>query len=180
MFALIREGEVVKYPYTLTDARRDNPDKCVPVVLTDENMAALGAVRVFSTPEPSFNPEVERVVELLPSFNGDRLEQRWAIVPLTGEELSHRQAQRLQELKAAREIEVANIKVTTQSGKTFDGDEKSQDRMSRAINSLNPGETTLWILADNTPDPNVSREELQEALRLAGAAHTAIWVRPYQ
>lgn len=85
---------------------------------------------------------------------------------------------RIQEGKALRQAEVDTIVVTTTSGKAFDGDEQSQDRMSRAINALNPTETTTWVLSDNTP-ALVSREELQEALRLAGAAQTAIWVKPY-
>jgi hypothetical protein len=59
-------------------------------------------------------------------------------------------------------------------GMMFDGDEESQSRMSRAIVSLNPGEVTLWKLADNTA-ANVTREQLQAALRAAGAAQTALW-----
>ena len=89
------------------------------------------------------------------------------------------ETQRVQTAKALRQAEVDAIVITTISGKAFDGDEQSQDRMSRAINALNPLETTLWVLSDNTP-AMISREELQEALRLAGAAQTAIWVRPYE
>lgn len=95
------------------------------------------------------------------------------------DEIANRAAVAMVRAKIARQVEVDAITVTTQSGKVFDGDEVSQGRMARTIIALNPGETTLWILADNTPDPNVTREELQEALRLAGEAQTAIWVRPY-
>ena len=89
------------------------------------------------------------------------------------------ETRRVQTAKALRQAEVDAIVITTISGKAFDGDEQSQDRMSRAINALNPLETTLWVLSDNTP-AMISREELQEALRLAGAAQTAIWVKPYE
>lgn len=85
---------------------------------------------------------------------------------------------KLEEAKALRQVEVDAIVVTTASGKAFDGDEVSQDRMSRAINALNPQETTVWVLTGSIPT-QVTREELQEALRLAGAAQTAIWVKPY-
>ncbi len=87
--------------------------------------------------------------------------------------------QLLAEAKAARASAVAAIKVTTSGGKVFDGDEESQTRMSRAIAALNPLESTAWVLADNTI-AQVSREEFQEALRLAGEAQTAIWVGVYQ
>lgn len=83
------------------------------------------------------------------------------------------------EAKVERTAAVEQITVTTATGKTFDGDEISQGRMGRAIIALEPLEKTLWILADNTPDPAVTREELREALRLAGAAQTAIWAIPY-
>lgn len=82
--------------------------------------------------------------------------------------------------KKAREATVAAIKVTTQAGNTFDGDETSQNRMARAIIALNaqpqdPAPTVTWVLADNTPI-QVTAAELTEALALAGAAQAAIWV----
>ena len=82
--------------------------------------------------------------------------------------------------KAARAAEVAAIKVTTQSGKTFDGDEVSQDRMVRAIVGLQAiGQTQiLWVLASNVPTV-VTVAELVEALALAGAAQAAVWSKPY-
>ena len=92
---------------------------------------------------------------------------------------SYVETQRVQAAKTLRQAEVNAIVITTASGKDFDGDEQSQDRMSRAINALNALENTLWVLSDNTPTM-VSREELQEALRLAGAAQTSIWVKPYE
>ena len=81
------------------------------------------------------------------------------------------------EWKASRADAVANIKVTTQAGNTFDGDEVSQSRMSRAIIALGttPGGTVNWILADNTV-VDVTAVELTEALALSGAAQAAIWV----
>lgn len=81
--------------------------------------------------------------------------------------------------KSARALAVAAITVTTASGKTFDGDEASQDRMARAILALQAAgaTSTLWVLADNTPT-TVTAAELGAALALAGAAQSAIWVIP--
>ena len=70
---------------------------------------------------------------------------------------------------------VSEIKVTTQAGNTFDGDETSQNRMARAIVAMTETDTIGWVLADNSLI-TVTREELQEALRLAGLAMTEIWV----
>jgi len=81
------------------------------------------------------------------------------------------------DLKMVRQSEVEAIKVTTQSGKTFDGDEISQDRMARGILGLQAAgaESVTWVLADNTPI-QVTATELGEALALAGAAQAAVWV----
>ena len=85
---------------------------------------------------------------------------------------------RMQEAKAKRQAEIDAIIVTTAAGNSFDGDEASQTRMTRAIMSLQPGETMPWVLAENVA-ADVSKEELQEALRLAGTVQTEIWLRPY-
>lgn len=87
------------------------------------------------------------------------------------------------ELKAQRDAAVAAIVVTTTAGNTFDGDETSQDRMSRAVVALSnsnpgaapPGPTVNWVLADNTVI-QATKDELAEALILAGGAQAAIWV----
>lgn len=63
-------------------------------------------------------------------------------------------------------------------GMKFDGDETSQDRMARSIVALNEGETVQWVLADNTI-AQITKEQLRQALRLAGEAQTAIWANPY-
>ena len=87
------------------------------------------------------------------------------------------EAQLREEWKAIREASVAAIKVTTQSGRTFDGDEISQGRMARAVTGMDDMDTVIWVLADNTPIM-ATKAELKEALKLAGAAQAAIWVAP--
>ena len=61
-------------------------------------------------------------------------------------------------------------------GMEFDGDEESQTRMSRAITGLEPGETQLWKLTDNSI-VYPTREQLKAALRLAGEQQTLLWAQ---
>jgi hypothetical protein len=77
--------------------------------------------------------------------------------------------------KTARQALVDNIQVTV-AGKTFDGDEVAQTRMSRAIIGMQAlGVPTFpWTLADNSIVP-VTLAELIEALCLAGQAQSAVW-----
>ena len=83
-----------------------------------------------------------------------------------------------EEWKAQRAALVDAIKVTTQAGNTFDGDEIRQGRMARAIIALDAspaGTTVNWVLADNSVI-QATAAELTEALALAGGAQAAIWV----
>lgn len=86
------------------------------------------------------------------------------------EMLSHQRSQR----KEQRKQNINNITVTTLSGNTFDGDETSQTRMTRAILMMDDIETIAWTLANNTVT-NVTKAELREALRLAGQRQTELW-----
>lgn len=84
--------------------------------------------------------------------------------------------------KARRAEAVRAIKVTTASGRVFDGDEISQARMARAILGLQEageGATVTWVLADNTPVA-VTAAELSEALHLAGAEQARLWVASHE
>lgn len=63
-------------------------------------------------------------------------------------------------------------------GMVFDGDEESQTRMARAILSLEPGEKMeIWVLADNSI-VQPTREQLQQAMKLAGSRQSTIWTMP--
>ena len=82
-----------------------------------------------------------------------------------------------EEAKAARAAAVEAITVTTAAGNTFDGDETSQTRMSRAVLVLSTGaaESVPWVLSDNTVI-QADAAELTEALALAGAEQARLWV----
>lgn len=129
-----------------------------------------------------FSPvgQIERLVALA-SVDATAIESMIAPVPPPPAKTPEQLAEEARnEAKKNRAEYVAGIKVTTQSGRTFDGDETSQNRMTRAIIGLNaqpqdPVPTITWVLADNTP-VQVTAAELTEALALAGAAQAAVWV----
>lgn len=98
----------------------------------------------------------------------------------TAEELA---TEELAQAKAERANAVSKITVTVDD-MVFDGDEISQERMSRTITAaVATGEDmsaiTTWVLADNTV-AQVSIKQLAKALRLAGEKQTELWTVPYQ
>ena len=87
-------------------------------------------------------------------------------------------AQALEQAKAERADAVAALTVEV-DGMVFDGDEKAQERMARAVlmaESLD--EETEWVLADSTVVV-VTASQLRRACRAAGKAQTTLWVKPY-
>lgn len=69
--------------------------------------------------------------------------------------------------------------MTTSAGNVFDGHEEAQNRMGRAVTSMEDADQLPWVLADNTV-VLVSKAEIREALRLAGSEMARIWVSVYE
>ena len=119
-------------------------------------------------------------IEEIEQKNGHRRFQVVAIPSPTPEE----QQQALMEQKKALRAEAVSKITVEVDGMEFDGDEKAQDRMARAItmfqaNNLPADYQTDWVLADNTI-AKVTVTQLSQALLLAGQEQTALWTVPYQ
>lgn len=82
----------------------------------------------------------------------------------------------LNRLNSERANEVGAITVTIADGTVLNGDEVAQGRLARAVSSLTAEETTTWIDVDGLPH-TLTQVQLKEALKLAGEAQTAIWVK---
>jgi hypothetical protein len=160
---------VLKYPYTFSDLRADNPNTSFPDSPSKENFTDFGASVVIETQKPEATP-THFVIEDTPKRIEGQWLQQWNLVP-------HSQEYLREQWKAQRAAMVEAIKVTTQSGNEFDGDEISQGRMARAVSSMEDTDTVIWVLANNTPIM-ATRAELKEALKMAGSAQAAIWVAP--
>lgn len=158
-----------------------------------------GYVWVFPAPQPAYDPITQAVRETTPVLTDKgHWEQTWEVVPrfteyTDAEGVTHTVAEQeaaaiaadaeakalaaREAAKAARQTAVDNIRVTTAAGNTFDGDETSQTRMSRAILVLSTGAAASvpWVLADNSVI-QADIAELTEALALAGAEQARLWV----
>ena len=70
---------------------------------------------------------------------------------------------------------VSEIEVTYQ-GIIYQGDETSQDRMSRAINGLPDNTATIYWKAKDNSSQELTRLDLKEILFLAVQKQTLIWL----
>lgn len=135
-----------------------------------------GSGTPYWLPGDAWNTPARYMTELGPLPEGAMLEAP----AKTAEELA---TEELAQAKAERADAVSKITVTV-DGMVFDGDEISQERMSRTITAaMATGEDvsaiTTWVLADNTV-AQVSIKQLAKALRLAGEKQTELWTVPYQ
>lgn len=187
----------LQYPLTERDIREANPNTS----FTDVFVPPEDYEWVFPTPQPAYDKLSQIVILGTPALTHlGSYEETWEIKPrfydyTDDQNILHTAQEQLDaeiardteetnlrlrnQAKILREIEVGNIKVTTSSGKVYDGDETSQTRMARAIIAMQATNTlsTPWVLADNTPT-TATVEELVEALALAGMAQSAVWVLP--
>lgn len=95
-YAKLNNGEVVRYPYTITDLRIENPNVSFPAFPSDEDLLAFDVVPVVPTAEPDVDYtkdlsrwankdgsqwiEVWTVTDATPSEISERLTAQWAAV----------------------------------------------------------------------------------------------------
>ena len=85
----------------------------------------------------------------------------------------------LEQAKIERAKAVAAITVTV-DGMIFDGDEKAQERMARAVlMAESPEEQIEWVRHDDSV-ALVSAEQLRRACRAAGREQGGLWTKPYE
>lgn len=180
---LTPELTVAQYPYSIDELRQDHPETGFPDNLEGADLLPFNAALVVPMVPPSLNPVEQRATEVTPLLVDDQWLQQWVVEALPADMVAANQAalaaQAREAAKAQRSAVVEGIQVSTVSGRVFDGDETSQNRMVRAIKALEATgtPTTLWVLADNT-SVQVSADELTEALVLAGQAQSEAWVLP--
>jgi hypothetical protein len=106
MHALIKDGQVVKYPYGDSDLRRDNRNVGFPKVIKDEVFSKYGAERVFFSTQPEIT-YAQELKEGDPVFQDGRWNQTFTVVDLAEEEVAGRTAQRAEEVRADRDKRLA-------------------------------------------------------------------------
>ena len=175
MYAKIVNQKVVEYP--IINIRQSFPSISFPEEILDRHLPT-GIVRVHNSEFPQYNTSTHKVVQRdKPEFVNGVWQTVFDVVDLSAEELADLATAMREQAKAQRQIAVNNIVVTTQAGNTFDGDETSQTRMTRAILAMQAtgSESINWVLADNSVI-QATIAELTEALALAGAEQSRLWV----
>lgn len=89
MLALIKDNVVVRYPYTTTNLRNDNPTTSFPAELSPELLAFWGVYQVSPTPRPNID-YTQNVVEVTPTLLNGVWMQTWQVTDATPEQVAER------------------------------------------------------------------------------------------
>lgn len=91
-FALIQNGQVAAYPYSLTTFNETHPTVSLPAEPTEAQLNEQGIYTVYPTNPPSYNPIYENCNEVTPTLQDGKWTQTWAVTPATPEEIAYREA----------------------------------------------------------------------------------------
>jgi hypothetical protein len=87
---LTADNKVARYPYTLTDLKRENANTSFPALIDDATAASFGVAPVKSTPPPSENYRVN--LERTAILQNNSWIEEWLEIPATEEQIQERTA----------------------------------------------------------------------------------------
>ena len=97
---LQQDGTLERYPYTLTDLRRDNPGTSFSPSITNEVAAEFGVMPVIPEDQPAYDHTVNLSRTALQK-SGKWVEV-WISTPATPEEIQQRTAVKINEIRSER------------------------------------------------------------------------------
>jgi hypothetical protein len=158
---------VEKYPYTIGQLRRDNPNTSFPKRPSDEMLADWDMFPVTRSDRPAHDEITQTVVEGTPKLVKGQWVQIWTVQPATPEQIEDRLQSRRDQINAERDRRLSAPFAF--AGKTFDRDATSVARINGASTLAGfalgagaaPGDLRwhggeadfVWIAADNSLVP---------------------------
>jgi len=92
MYILIKDGNIEKYPYSISELKKDNPNTSFPSVMPDERLADWGVYPVTPAEYPQVN-YTKTVVEETPNLVNGVWYQDYTVVDATAEQIAERKAE---------------------------------------------------------------------------------------
>lgn len=100
MYVKVTNGVVEKYPYSIGELRKANPNVSFPKNPSNETLAGWDVYPVVSTAEPSYDIATQRVVWGTPALLNGQWTHTWETIALSAEEQQSR--------RQAKETEIRN------------------------------------------------------------------------
>jgi len=102
------DNQIVAYPYTQTDLMRDTPSTSFPNgILSPASLAEWNVFPVHFADQPVVDPLAQRVIETVPSFDGQSWIQQWAVEDISQAEIDAMTNQQAASVRADRNARLA-------------------------------------------------------------------------
>jgi len=104
MFAKIKNQNIIKYPYNVTDLRNDNPSTSFPLNPL-ENLKlreAFDVVEVQENPQPDFNAQTHKCIGKNPELKNGAYTQKWETKAKTSAEKTQADSDQWAEVRNQR------------------------------------------------------------------------------
>ena len=102
MYVKVTNGVVEKYPYSIGDLRKDNPNVSFPKNPSNDVLANWGVYPVIDTPEPSYNFATQSAVWDTPTLVSGQWVHTWKVVSISVEEQQNRRKAKENDVRQQR------------------------------------------------------------------------------
>jgi len=120
MFVQVTNGTVTKYPYTVGDLRRDNPNTSFPKHVPESLMANYGMYPVGYQAAPDYNPLTHRLQHSdVPSLVDGEWKLTKTVVALTDQQIANNTASKTKEVREKRDQLLADTDWTVLQDSPF-------------------------------------------------------------
>jgi hypothetical protein len=107
MYVLITNGVVEKYPYSIGELRKDNPNTSFPKEPPESLLASYGVLPVIPTDRPQAS-HTKNVKEVTPVNLQGKWTQTWEVTNASAEEISARTEEKSSEVRGERDMLLAS------------------------------------------------------------------------
>lgn len=90
MYALVKNKTVLKFPYSFSDLRKDNPATSFPSSFSDKELESWGVVLVGEKEPPEYNAATEALQQIDPVLVDGSWTQAWIVTQISPEEAERR------------------------------------------------------------------------------------------
>ena len=120
MYVKIKDNNIERYPYSLSDFRREFPNISIPDEIPINLQIELGVFKVRSIPRP--NSEIDDYIESYPINNFGFWEQSWVARQLSPIELAERIEKKWEQVRELRDQILAETDQTQLPDRPIDED----------------------------------------------------------
>jgi hypothetical protein len=103
MYALITNQVLEKYPYSISDLKKDNPQTSFPDEVLESTLAEWNVFPVTSFEVPDYDATSQRVEESTPVLINGQWTQVWNVASLTSEEVLQMQNESAEQIRQQRQ-----------------------------------------------------------------------------